>query len=345
MQFETIAQKTIEYLSVPSVVGHEWYFLRYLEYDFEKLGLDVEMQGAAIEVSGKDPLSHIVTAHADRHGLISLGKGEYAYAAQYIKEIKYGENNETSIETLNQISKRFMNEDVFAYDPQDGTILDAGAIESCLPCMSNGDSIFWVHGMTNQPVDIPVAYARTARTEGPYLKGQIDNAISLAVIHALFQNGFQGTALITTEEEIGYSWKHIAEWLEQNDIETNRLIVLDTSPFKDSEPVKDGQIIFRTRDKSGEFNKQLVEELTRLCKNMDFSYQIKDQKLLAGGSDIKDLGSTELGKLILQTDNRWTGATVQIPTLEYHTSNETTSALCIENFYAFLHKLLIEKAA
>lgn len=341
MPFETVALKTIEYLSIPSVVGHEWHFLRYLEQDFEKLGLNVALHGGAIEISGDGNHASIITAHADRHGLISLGNGEYAYAAQYVKEIKYGENPQPSERMLQQISKRFMDELVFAYDPQDGSKLAAGSIESCLPCMANGDSIFWIHDMEHQPANTPIAYARTAVTEGPYLKGQIDNAISLAVIYVLFQNGYQGTALITTEEEIGYSWKHIADWLEYKGLETQSLLALDTSPFKDSDPVKEGQVIFRTRDKSDCFNANLVTALTERCKKLDFPYQVKDQKLLAAGSAIEDLGSTEMGKLILRTKGRWSGATVQIPTLEYHTSYETTSRACIESYYALLQSCLI----
>ena len=341
MPFETGALKTIEYLSVPSVVGHEWSFLCYLEKDFEKLGLNVTLHDGAIEVCGDSSNASIVTAHADRHGLISLGKGEYAYAAQYVKEIKYGENDQPSVKALQSISKRFMDELVFAYDPQDGERLGAGSIETCLPCMANGDSVFWVHGLDHQPVDTPVAYARTASMEGQYLKGQIDNAISLAVIYVLFQNGYQGTALITTEEEIGYSWKHIANWLEHKNIETRTLLALDTSPFKDSDPVKNGQVIFRSRDKSDMFNEELVSNLTTRCEELGYSYQVKDKHLLAAGCSIEDLGSTEMGRLILNTDGRWSGATVQIPTLEYHTSYETTSRACIQSYYGFLHNCLV----
>lgn len=342
MPFETIAYKTVEYLSVPSVVGHEWHFLRFLEKDFLSLGLNVELHDGAIEISGKHPLSTIVTAHADRHGLISLGDGEYAYAAQYVREIKYGENNDTSIAALTQISKRFIDEAVYAYDPHDGTILGQGVIETCTPCMKNGDSVFWVKGMDEQPLDTPLAYARTAENTGTYLKGQIDNALSLAMIYALFQNGFEGSALITTEEEIGYSWTHIVSWLEKKSFQADSLIVLDTSPFKDADPVREGQVIFRQRDKSAVFNGDLTGKLTSRADELGLPYQIKDKKMIAGGARTEELGSTELGKLILNTEGKWSGATVQIPTLEYHTSYETTSKQCIESAYRFLQNIIIE---
>ncbi len=90
---DTAIAKTMEYLSVPAVVGHERFFLDHLENDFAALGLETCRYPGLLEVHGNDAHSAILCAHVDRHGLISLGKGEYAYAAQYIKEIKYGEAN------------------------------------------------------------------------------------------------------------------------------------------------------------------------------------------------------------------------------------------------------------
>ena len=69
---------------------------------------------------------------------------------------------------------------------------------------------------------------------------------------------------------------------------------------------------------------------------------MKDEYFLAQGLEIKDLGSTELGRLVLETSGEWNGATLQIPTTEYHTSYETTSRGCIESFYRLLSDLLIE---
>ena len=43
----------------------------------------------------------------------------------------------------------------------------------------------------------------------------------------------------------------------------------------------------------------------------------------------------------METKGRLNGATIQIPTTEYHTSYETTSRVCIESYYALLHDILI----
>ena len=341
MPFETAVAKTIEYLSLPSVVGHEQHFFRYLKQDFVKLGLTVTQHEGILEISGNVPRSNIISAHVDRHGLISMGGGQYAYAAQYVREEKYGEENEPSKKTLEAISDRFEGELMYAYDPQNGDRLGEGTIRSCDPCMDNGNSIFYVNGMKDMPENIPVGYARLAKQDGDIVKGQIDNVISLGVIYVLFQNGFQGTALLSAEEEIGKSWIHIQNWLEKEKIETQDLIILDTSPYREREPIDNNMVILRNRDKSAEFNPALVEKIKQRCKTLGLYYQVKDEYFLAQGLAIKDLGSTELGRLVQNSNGKFSGATVQIPTLEYHTSYETTTKGCIESYYSLLQNILI----
>lgn len=341
MPFQTVAKKTVEYLAVPSVVGHEQHFTRYLKYDFEKLGLSVTEHKGILEVSGNSPRSAIISAHIDRHGLISIGNGQYAYAAQYVREEKYGEENNSSKKTLEAISGRFEGEIVYAYDPNTGDHLGEGTIESCETSMENGDSIFYINGMKDMPKNTPVGYARLARDNGKSLKGQIDNVVSLGVIYVLFQNGFQGTALLSTEEEIGKSWIHLQNWLEQEKIETQDLIIIDTSPYREKTPINENMVILRNRDKSAEFNASLVAKIKARCEELNMSYQFKDEFFLAQGLEIADLGSTELGRLVQNSNGKYSGATIQIPTMEYHTSYETTSRGCIESFYALLQNILI----
>ena len=72
-------------------------------------------------------------------------------------------------------------------------------------------------------------------------------------------------------------------------------------------------------------------------------FQCKDEYLINLGTDINSLGSTELGRIIQNADNRWSGTTVQIPTTEYHTSYETTSRQSIENYFALLQNILINE--
>lgn len=343
MIVDQIIQKTKEYISIPAVVGHEGLFMRHLQAEFQEMGFSTETYPGLLVVQGDDPLSAIVSAHIDRHGLISIGGGEYAYAAQYVKEIKYGQQNTASQTELEAISKRFEGERVFAYDPDTGKKRGEGTITSCRACMAGGNAVFHLHDMTPEDMNTPVAYAKEAETQSGYFRGQLDNTISLGVLYALCRNGFQGTLLLTTEEEIGKSWKHMADWLQEKNINARELIILDTSPYSDYEPIDRGVVVFRNRDKSEVFNGDLVGRLKERCDGLNIPYQLKDEYLLAQGKEIRQLGSTELGRLISESQGRWTGATVQIPTVMYHTSNETTSHESIKNYYGFLQNILIDE--
>ncbi len=343
MPYDTVFAKTIEYLAVPSVVGHEKHFVAFLKNDFEKLGLGIKEHSGILEISGSEPHSTIISAHIDRHGLISMGNGHYGYAAEYIKEKKYEADDTPTHKMLEAIGERFNGENVIAYDPETGEKLGAGKISCAGPDMIDGNCIFKVEGMEPMPANIPLGYARTAISDGVHLKGQIDNVVSLGVIYALFQNGFQGTALLTCEEEIGKSWIHITDWLKLYNIETKELIIIDTSPYRESAPVEGGCIILRNRDKSAIFDKTLTAKIKQRCVDKLIPFQFKDEYLTALGAPESGLGSTELGRIIQNSKGRWSGTTVQIPTTEYHTSHETTSRGCIEQYYSLLQNILVNE--
>ena len=349
MPFETVVRKTEDYLKIPSVVGFEGPFLRYLAQDFAALGIKATLQKNLLILSGKQPHRHIITAHADRHGLISIGHDRYAYAAALIKKQKYNEDSLMTDKVLNAIRERFVGEDVYAYEPEDGTILARGAILATHDKYDiNPDDgahpsvTFDIDDIDLAEAGVPIAYARRAETNGPLIKGQIDNVLSLALIYVLYQNGYQGTALITTEEEIGKSWLHIKNYFEGQKIETKKLLVLDTSPYREKTPIQNYYVVLRERDKHAPFHADLVKNLVKRCERLTLPYQVKDRYFLSQGLDVDALGSTELGRLVAETQSRWNGATIQIPTTEYHTSFETTSRGCIDNVYRLLSDCLIE---
>jgi len=343
MPFETVTLKTVEYLTVPAVVGHEKPFIDYLINDFKSLGLKVQKIEGGLCVSGDRPKSNVITAHIDRHGLISLGEGQYAYAAQHIKDQKYKEESRSTSKTLHAISERFDNEFVYAYCSDSGEKLGGGVIMDGGVAFETGDdAIFHIRGMKDMDIDVPIAYARGSVSTATEVKGQIDNVLSLGVIYTLFQNGYQGTALLCVEEEIGKSWLYLQKWLNEHRPDTKDLLVLDTSPYRESDPVDYGLVVLRNRDKSAIFNPDLVKLIVARCSDINIPYQLKDEYFLSMGLEIKSLGSTELGRLVDGTEGRLTGATIQIPTMEYHTSYETTSRICIESYYALLHDLLIK---
>ena len=316
--------------------------MSYLYEDYKKLNLNVFKYENLIEIHGDNRQQAIICAHADRHGLISLGDNEFVYAAQYMKEIKYGEINKNSQKKVKDIARCFEGEHIYAYNPDTGEKLTTGYIDVCYPNMRNDDALFLVQGTSQLEINIPLAYARKTRFEDGYLKGQIDNAISLAVIYTLFKAGYQGSALLTTEEEIGKSWLHIASYLEESYIETDKILVLDTSPYFDKNIIDAGNIILRNRDKTEQFNLQLLENIKERCLSLNLPFRIKDEDLQETGASIEELGSTELGRLIQGTEGHYDGITIQIPTIMYHTSNEMTSEIAIKNYYALLEDILIK---
>jgi putative aminopeptidase FrvX len=339
---DAVVTRTIDYLALPCVVGHEQFFLNYLYQEYADCGLTTIRHDGLLEVHGKDPASALVCAHIDRHGLISIGQGEYVYAAQYMKEIKYGQHNKTSQKEIIDLTKRFEGEQIYVYDPATGERLGSGIIKTCDAWLLKGDAMFEVKGLEDIELGLPLAYARTGRVEKNLFRGQLDNAISLGTVRTLFDNGFQGTVLFSTEEEIGKSWTKILSWLEKNYIISDKIIVLDTSPYNNSDPVDQGMIIFRNRDMSEKFNADLVTALKTRAEQLKIPYQFKDEYLIANGKNTRQLGSTELGRLIQGTKRKWSGATIQIPTLMYHTSNETTSLQAIDSFYTFLSNILMD---
>jgi len=321
MPYDTVVAKTIEYLAVPSVVGHEKHFIKFLKNDFENLGVTVIEHEGVLEVHGRTPNTQIISAHIDRHGLISYSNGEFGYAAEYMKECKYNEEKTPTQQMLEAIGDRFNGEEVFAYDPKTGDRIGEGVISDAGPYLLHDDCVFKVHGLPpDLPKNIPVAYARTAISDGKILKGQIDNVVSL-----------------------GQSWVHITNWLDKKKIETTNLVIIDTSPYREAAPIESGMVVLRNRDKNAKFDKDLTAKIKQRCTDKLIPFQFKDEYLGQLGVETSGLGSTELGRIVEKSQGRWSGASVQIPTTEYHTSYETTSRESIENYYFILQNILVNE--
>jgi len=206
--------------------------------------------------------------------------------------------------------------------------------------------IFDIPDFDKLPAGTAIAYISPLVRETGHLASQIDNAISAAVAYQLVQDGFDGTLLFATEEEIGRSWQHIAKYLQSQDAPSRELITLDTTPYEDERAISEGLIVLRNRDEHGEFNPDLVGRLRAGCDSQGIKYEMKDELIqvqnaqLPKGAKPKQLGTTELGRIVQHTAGKFNGATVQLPTTEYHSNHETTSELALTNYYEALKKLL-----
>lgn len=312
----------------PSVVGCEDAFYRVLSRELEEAGATLTHYKGILVAQGNQPESLILSAHIDRHGLLCTGPNEFQYAAFIAGNKGELDGNSVSEQMLQTIENRFQGQLVQAHMPYVGTYLGQGTITNSYICPERNNLIFEVEGLEYIQPGTPVAFLDRLTVADGYLSAQIDNVISAAIIIYLFLHGFQGTALFTAEEEAGRSWRYTLSWFQREKLNTDRLIVLDTSPFPDQESADAQHIVLRNRDAFGEFAPGITQELADRCDQLGFGYCYKDE-YIEEQNKLKNksysLGRTELGHLAVASEGSVNGTTLQLPTTEYHTVNETAS--------------------
>lgn len=345
MGLQNILTKTEEYLSIPSVVRFEHPFMNHLAEDFSISGYEVEKQDRLLVVTKKGLKSpKILTTHIDRHGIVINQDGDFEYAAFNAKKY-YKIENKSEEDIFKKSGERFIDELVYAYD-SNGKRLDEGKVKGFKYDFDKKDLFFEIEGLEGLASRIAIAYKSSLNREGGNISSQIDNAISVAVAHQLVQDGFDGRIIFSTEDEIGMSWQHVVNYLTSLGITSQELISLDTTPYDDSRAIQEGLIVLRNRDENGMFNKDFVVKLKNNCDREGIKYEMKDEVIEAQNTQLpkgfkpKDLGKTELGRIIQHTNSDFNGATIQLPSTGYHTNHETTSELALNNYYQILKKLL-----
>ena len=316
----------------PSVVGTEDSFFRVLRRELEEVGVQVEHFHGVLVAQGSRPSDLYLSAHIDRHGLLCTGPNEFEYAAFIAGN--QGENMVESVSAhmLHQIEDRFQGQRVQAHMPYTGTYLGQGRITRSFVCPRRKNLIFEVDGLSFLQPGTPVSFLDRLKVESGLVSCQLDNVVSAALIIYLFRRGFQGTGLFTAEEESGRSWRYALAWFQRREITTQRLVVLDTSPYATREDADAQQVALRRKDANGEFSKPMTEELVARCESLGLTYGFKDayiERQNQSRSRPYPLGRTELGRIAVATEGAINGSTLQIPTTEYHTASETASLRAI----------------
>jgi putative aminopeptidase FrvX len=354
-----IANTCAEYLKKPSVIGFEEPFFKFLERSLKKVGCEVESlynrYGRRVLMAVSNcQFDHrkIVSAHVDRHGLYKIldphlvyyeesdhSKRDVEYAAHAIRRINF-DKEEFNERLLHRVSDYFLGETITAYHPvthkkllktkvkEKNMLIDDVYLTFSLKDLSVLDDLPFPF--------IPLAFtAPSSVTEDGMVSGQIDNAISVAVIHELFKNNIPFTALLTTDEEIGESWLYLDRYFSKYNLEPKNLLVLDTSPYREEHGLhalhEQGSIVLRYTDNYAAFNRGMTQEIRQLADELSIPHDFKDLTLLKNGH--AHLGNTELGKLIMKSQGKYNGSTLQVPTDEYHTNRETTSLSSLENCF------------
>lgn len=233
---------------------------------------------------------------------------------------------------LHTIENRFQGQRVQAHLPYTGTYLGQGEITRSYICPERKNLIFEVDGLDFLQPGTPVAFLDRLHLMDGLISAQLDNVVSAALLIYLFRQGFQGTGLFTAQEETGRSWRYTLSWFQQQQLTTQRLVVLDTSPYTTRDDADAQQIALRHRDASGPFAEAMTQELVDRCKALGITYGFKDEYIAAQNqtrSRPYPLGRTELGRIATATDGAINGTTLQIPTTEYHTVTETASLSAI----------------
>ena len=336
----TSHQKLENFLSIlrllirePSVVGCEDSFFRVLSRELEEIGVKVQYYYGVLVAQGSKPHDLILSAHIDRHGLLCTGENEFQYAAFIASNRSDLTGDSVSEQMMHTIENRFHGQQVQAHLPYTGTYLGQGYITNSYICPARNNLIFELDGLDFLQPGTPVSFLDRLKIENNCISAQIDNVVSAAILIYLFRHGFQGTALFTAQEEAGRSWRYALSWFQRQQLTTQRLLILDTSPYPTREDAEAQQVVLRHQDASGFFATELTAELERKCQELGISYAYKDDYIKAQNkirSKPYSLGQTELGRLVAATDGEINGTTLQIPSTNYHTPDETASLSSIE---------------
>jgi putative aminopeptidase FrvX len=119
-------------------------------------------------------------------------------------------------------------------------------------------------------------------------------------------------------------------------------LVLDTSPYKNVADINHLDVVLRNRDENGVFRSSLKNKIKNICIENNINYHFKDaylKNIMKQEGSKGSLGVTELGRIIHATKGNIQGATLQLPTIGYHTVEETTTKKSIDSMILILTKL------
>ena len=328
----------------PSVVGCEDSFFRVLSRELEEIGVKVDYYHGVLVAQGSKPNDLILSAHIDRHGLLCTGTNEFQYAAFIASNRSDLTGDSVSEQMMHTIENRFQGQQVQAHLPYVGTYLGQGQIVNSYICPTRNNLIFELDGLDFVQPGTPISFLDRLKVENGCISAQIDNVVSAAIIIHLFRQGFQGTALFTAQEEAGRSWRYALSWFQRQQLTTQRLLILDTSPYPTREAAETQQVTLRHQDASGVFATETTAELAQRCDRLGISYSYKDAYIQAQNklnNTSYSLGRTELGRLATASNGEINGTTLQIPSTNYHTADETASLASIEAIIKLLMSYVV----
>ncbi len=323
----------------PSVTGVEESFFRVIRRELEEFPITITPYHGLLVAQGERPDSMYLSAHVDRNGLLCTGPNEFQYAAFIAGNRGELHGDSISEQLMDLIADRFQDQRVQAHSAHAGSYLGQGTITDATVCPRRRNLIFEVDGLEFIQPGTPVSFLDRLTVQDGRMSAQLDNVAMVAVLIYLYRLGFQGTVLLSAGEEAGRSWRYVVEWFQRQELTTDRLLVVDTSPFPE-DGFTDQHVVLRNRDANARFNSVLNEQLLASCQRLGAKHCFKDEyvdRLNLGREKPMSLGRTEMGRIIKGTEGAITGSTLQLPTTSYHTANETAT---VESYEAILSILI-----
>lgn len=371
---DEVYEKLQEYLEIGSVLGHEQLLITAIKSDLEKLGLNVELFENYLVAHTTKSAPYLFSAHIDRHGFVKNKDGEIEYAAfEYLRKHnlklphevrKNGEDNIISklkensqfmskhslkefrdfmlisndeysnvkfskpfaLDFFEKVALRYSNDKMRGYNSSTGKYGEWRDILFYETVVDERKVFFNID--EEDEFNVYQLSSKSFMNE-KFIGGQIDNIISSVVLVVLLKHKLiSGSFIFTTLEEVGQSYKQVVEYVSSQKEFNKELIILDTSPYDSFKSKEEGFLTLRYGDENGGFSETLVEKLKSIVEQSSIAYDFKPSFM----------GKTELGRVSSETNGKITGTTLQLPTLNYHTSHETAQLKGVENYI----KVLIE---
>ncbi|MFC1697141.1 hypothetical protein ACFL1H_02315 [Nanoarchaeota archaeon] len=296
-----------EGLKIPSITSKTKEFEDYITNKFTELGYNVKNQDNIIILQSKtNPNKQCFCAHLDRIGLIKTND-HYEYSSLYLKK---------KLKKLDKKGKNYFNEIINWF--KKGTYSFKDKIYKIID--SKIDVIDQSIKFTIDSKHPFLTLNNTLKVKDNKIIGQLDNIISIAVLYDICnKENFQGTILLSNNEEIGESYKNIERIVKKLNLPKKELIVLDTSTEISDKEFEKGYIMINSKELGYDNNQELYKKITQIAK----------ENMIPFKSNI-DNSFSELYQIIIHT--KLNGISVRIPRKKFHTSNETTSLKCLKNY-------------
>lgn len=310
--------------NIPSVTYFEQPLLNYIYKHFPDENYKKIFNETYIAYIPKGYKKNIlITVHIDRLGIIF--QKDFIYSNYY----GYKLNNKKYKPNL-AFGERFKGELVCAYD-YEGRILDEGEVIDCWVDQEESELKFSIKGLSLENCDLPIpfGYKNNIKLENDELKGQIDNTLGVALSYILLSKNINCIILFTTLEEIGKSWEFIYEFMKEHNL--TKVIALDTSSVENLVNFEKTDVVFRVSDSLATFDEIMIQNFVNVAKKRDLGFYLKSNK-----PDDNVMTITEVGHIIKESGNEYSGATIQFPTIHYHTNKETVKIKSIESIYFIL---------